>query len=74
MELLKYVYFYAQKPIIKAGNDKFQDLMNAPRTMSRLFACFWCQSFGDVSPYVCSYYFNLVWVAEWPIFVKELLA
>ena len=20
-------------------------------------ACFWCQSFGDVSPYVCSYYF-----------------
>ena len=18
--------------------------------------CFWCQSFGDVSPYVCSYY------------------
>ena len=19
--------------------------------------CFWCQSFGDVSPYVCSYYF-----------------
>ena len=20
-------------------------------------ACFWCQSFGDVSPYVCLYYF-----------------
>ena len=20
-------------------------------------ACFWCQSFGDVSPYVCSYFF-----------------
>ena len=20
-------------------------------------ACFWCQSFDDVSPYVCSYYF-----------------
>ena len=20
-------------------------------------ACFWCQSFGDVSPYVCTYYF-----------------
>ena len=19
-------------------------------------ACFWCQSFGDVSPYVCSYF------------------
>ena len=21
-------------------------------------ACFWCQGFGDVSPYVCSYYFT----------------
>ena len=31
MELLKYVYFYAQKSIIKAGNNKFQDLINAPR-------------------------------------------
>ena len=35
-----------------------------------VFCClFWCQSFGDVSPYVCSLCFNLVWVAEttfWP--------
>ena len=31
MELLKYVYLYAQKSIIKAGNNKFQDLINAPR-------------------------------------------
>ena len=31
MELLKYVYFYAQKSIIKAGNNKFQDLINVPR-------------------------------------------
>ena len=31
VELLKYVYFYAQKSIIKAGNNKFQDLINAPR-------------------------------------------
>ena len=31
MELLKYVYWYAQKSIIKAGNNKFQDLINAPR-------------------------------------------
>ena len=31
MELLKYVYFYAQKSITKAGNSKFQDLINAPR-------------------------------------------
>ena len=34
MELLKYVYFCAQKSIIKAGNNKFQDLINAPRTVS----------------------------------------
>ena len=36
-------------------------------------ACFWYQSFGDVSPYVCSYYFSSVWVAEWPPFWKLLL-
>ena len=35
MELLKYVYFYAQKSIIKAGNNKFQDLINAPRMALR---------------------------------------
>ena len=29
------------------------------------FACFWYQSFGDVSPYVFSYYFSSVSVAEW---------
>ena len=34
MELLKYVYFYAQKSIIKAGNSKFQDLINAPRILT----------------------------------------
>ena len=33
-------------------------------------ACFWCQSFGEVSPYVCSYYFSSVSVAEWPPFGK----
>ena len=31
MELLKYVYFYAQKSIIKAGNSKFHDLIDASR-------------------------------------------
>ena len=31
MELLKYVYFCVQKSIIKAGNNKFQDLINVPR-------------------------------------------
>ena len=34
MELLKYVYFYAQKSIIKAGYNKFQDLINAPRMLN----------------------------------------
>ena len=39
-----------------------------------LCCLFWYQSFGDVSPYVCSYYFfSSVWDAEWPSFVKELL-
>ena len=33
MELLKYVYFCAKKSIIKAGNNKFQDLINAPRIL-----------------------------------------
>ena len=31
MELLKYVYFCAQKSIIKTGKNKVQDLINAPR-------------------------------------------
>ena len=31
MELLKCVYFCTQKSIIKAGNNKFQDLINVPR-------------------------------------------
>ena len=37
MELLKYVYFYTQKSIIKAGNNKFQDLINAPRILLNSF-------------------------------------
>ena len=32
MKLVKCVYFCAQKSIIKAGNNKFQDLINVPRT------------------------------------------
>ena len=35
-----------------------------------LCCLFWCQSFGDVSPYVCSYYFSSVWVGKWPPFGK----
>ena len=34
MKLLKYDYFCAQQPIIKAGNHTFQDLIDAPRTMT----------------------------------------
>ena len=34
---------------------------------------FWCPSFGDVSPYTCSYHYSSVYVAEWPPFGKELL-
>ena len=30
----------------------------------------WCQSLGDVSPYVCSYYFKFGSFAEWPPFGK----
>ena len=37
-----------------------------------LCCLFWCQSFGDVSPYACSYYFYSVWVTEWQSFRKEL--
>ena len=33
-------------------------------------ACFWCQSFGNVSSYRCSYYFSSVLVAEWSPFGK----
>ena len=33
-------------------------------------ACFGGQSFGDVSPYVCSYYFSSVSVADLPSFGK----
>ena len=35
-------------------------------------ACFGAE-FGDVSPYVCSYYFSSVLVAEWRPFKKKLL-
>ena len=36
-------------------------------------ACFGCQSFCDVSLYVCLSYFRSVSVAEWPPFGKKLL-
>ena len=39
MELLKYVYFYAQKSILNAGNNKFQDLINVPRKLLEHIIC-----------------------------------
>ena len=36
-------------------------------------ACFWCQNFGDDSPYMRSYHFGSALVAEWPPFGKYLL-
>ena len=36
MELLKYVHFCAQKSIIKAGNNKFHDLINVSRKVINL--------------------------------------
>ena len=35
-----------------------------------LGCCFWCLGFGDVSAYVCSYFFTSVSVVEWPPFRK----
>ena len=35
-----------------------------------LLPVFGVESFGDVSPYVCSYYFSSVSNAEWPSFWK----
>ena len=35
-ELLKYVYFCEQKSLIKAGKNKFQDLINGPRMTDKL--------------------------------------
>ena len=37
-----------------------------------LCCMFWSKRFGDVSPYVCSYHFSSVWVAEWSPLGKEL--
>ena len=51
--------------------------MTIPKAVVLLWfvvACFWCQIFGDVSPYVCSYYFSSVSVVEWPPFGKYVTA
>ena len=39
---------------------KFKKITDRSKAVVLLWfsvACFWCQSFGDVSPHVCSYYF-----------------
>ena len=38
VDFLQYVYFYAQKSMLKAGSIKFQDLINVPRIYLDLFA------------------------------------
>ena len=64
MELLKYVYFYAQKSIVKAGNNKFQDLINDPRIYSfhvlvlRAGFAFWLPHFLFVASLLLSYILN----------------
>ena len=37
MELLKCVYFCTRKSVIKAGNNKFQDLINVPRISIKIY-------------------------------------
>ena len=39
MELLKYVYFCTHKSVIKAGNNKLQDLINVPRKCKNYVMC-----------------------------------
>ena len=36
-----------------------------------LCCVFWCQSFVNVSPNVCLFYFGSVSIAEWPPFGKK---
>ena len=49
MELLKYFYFCTQKSITKAGNSKFQDLINAPRKYKVFYGLV-------ISMYICYRY------------------
>ena len=43
--------------LVKAHQLLITDCSKAVVSLRFSVACFWCQSFGDVSPYVCSYYF-----------------
>ena len=52
VELLKHVYFCAQKSIIKAENNMFQDLINAPRI------CGFCSCFLGLA---VLFYFGTPW-------------
>ena len=44
----------------RPSNNFISDRSKAVVLLWFSVACFWCQSFGDVSPYVCSNYF-LIW-------------
>ena len=59
--------------LVKAPKLFITDRSKAAIVLFFYVACFSCQSFGDVSPYVCSYYFCSVSVAERPPFGKQLL-
>ena len=45
---------------VYAPSYSFSDRSKAVVLLYFSVACFWRQSFGDVSPYVCSYYFSSV--------------
>ena len=58
---------------ISSSRSETFDLSKAVVLLWLSVVCFWCQSFGDIPPYVCLYYFSSVSIAEWPSFGKELL-
>ena len=49
-----------QADIIVAFNSTSRFIIDRSNAVALLWfsvTCFWCQNFGDVSPYTCSYYF-----------------
>ena len=59
--------------LVKAPQKSITDRSKVVILLWFSVACFWCQRFGDVSLYVCSYYyiiFGSVLVAKWPPFWK----
>ena len=60
-KLLKQGYRYHK---LRKTVSKFNHRHKIQCQIKIYVACFWCQSFSDVSPNVCSYYFSAVAVAE----------